>query len=152
MKIIGVDRAELVRLMNACFGRVEYELGAKAPALSCKPEQINAIDCSGFVRWLIYNATHGQVTMPDGSQNQLAFCRKSDYKSTDYDNTSLLDNRLRIAFMSPAHGQQWPRHVWLIINGQTIESYGGHGPGRRTWNNHILKPVSACFVLTNPLK
>jgi hypothetical protein len=22
--------------------------------------------------------------------------------------------------------------VWLIFNGQTIESYGGHGPGRRS--------------------
>jgi cell wall-associated NlpC family hydrolase len=157
MKAMYVDRAELVRLMKLCFSfsgfvaKVKYIFGAK-PALGDIPGLgFFSSDCSGFVRWLIHGATHGQVKMPSGSWYQQAWVKKEGYKKTSYLlHAGLHDNRLRIAFINPKNGI--PGHVWLVINGQTIESYGGHGAGRRKWDTPVLlKNVDACYVLTEPM-
>jgi hypothetical protein len=70
--------------------------------------------------------------------------------SYDEGNAGLEDGRLRIAFIATKPGHVG--HVWLILNGKTIESWGGHGPGRRSWNVKALRErVTSCYVLTNPL-
>ncbi len=156
MKTIPVDRAELVRLMKLSFSfasravtYIKYLLGGKL-RMGSDPPSANAVDCSGYVRWLIYGATHGQTLMPDGSWYQQEWCKSQGFKRTDYGHCILHDSRLRIAFINPRAGKVG--HVWVIINGQTIESYGGHGAGRRAWDTPaLINNVSACYVLTDVL-
>jgi hypothetical protein len=150
MKIISVIRDRLVERIKAAFACVKYEMGAKPHLGSLPCADFTTSDCSGFVRWLIYAATDGKVTMPLGSWTQRKWCQEQGFKQTCYANCGLMDSRLRIAFMDPECSEAG--HVWLIINGQTIECYGGHGAGRRPWNTNVLrKNVDYCFVLTDPL-
>jgi hypothetical protein len=122
---------------------IEYGLGSKA-TLGTSIGQIKQIDCSGFVRYAIYAASSGSVRMPDGSWFQEGWCRQQGFASCNYmQSAGLNDGAVRIAFL-----QGTIRHVWLILNGQTMESYGGHGPGRRMWNNSRLTGASPCFLLT----
>jgi cell wall-associated NlpC family hydrolase len=134
--------------MNACFGKVKYRLGAK-PRMGAVPgKDFTSADCSGFVRWLVNAATSGQTTLPDGSVCQHDWCKAQGFQAVPYSDAAKSDSVLRVAFMAPA-GKD-PGHVWLIINGRTVESYGGHGPGRRAWDTPVLKRrASACFVLTD---
>lgn len=127
---------------------IKYKLGAKASPLSKSWESIKAIDCSGFVRKFIHDLCDYDIG--DGSYIQRGNISKAGFKPTFYYNCNLNDNRLRIAFMNPVLGKSG--HVWLIINGKTLESFGGHGPGRRDWDEGILKrAVDFCFVLTEPV-
>jgi len=143
---IPIDDIKLLDLTSRCVNRVKYKYAAKAPNINCKPTAIKRIDCSGFVRWLIHNASNGEVTMPDGSWNQNAWCHSLGLKKTAYSNCALLDNRLRIAFI----GCHPIGHVWLCFNSKTIESYGGHGVGRQSWRVY-QKKVDICYVLTDVL-
>lgn len=147
--VIDIDLPLLLSLVGKVQRRVKYRLGAKAPSLDCDSTEINSIDCSGWVRYLIYRATHGKVTMPDGSWTQHEWCKRQGFKKCAYANAGLLDGRLRLAFINPTNV---PGHVWIIHNGQTIESYGGRGPSRRCWNVRVLtRDVSDCYVLTSKL-
>ena len=148
MKTIDVDRNKLVDLIKRSQdGHIKYRLGAKCDLLN-KPEEITHIDCSGYVRWLIYQISG--VDIRDGSWVQRKWIQSQGFKPTDYDNCALNDDRLRIAFMNAQDGKAG--HVWLIANGMTIESYGGKGPGRRAWNHRTLKRgVDFTFVLTEDM-
>lgn len=131
-----------------CYKRVKYELGAKAPSLNCDTSKIREIDCSGYVRYCM--ARLG-VEIPDGSQNQRAWFAAQGFKHSTYNagGAGREDGLLRVAFASPKPGDAWPRHVWFVLNGRTIESYGGVGVGSRKWDDSKLKSiVSACFVIT----
>jgi len=145
---IKVDRNLLIALINKTMdGHCHYELGGKAPSLDADSLSIEGIDCSGYVRWLLHRISG--ITIPDGSWTQRKWCQDQGFKSVKYGagNAGQKDNILRIAFMDPIPGESG--HVWLIINGQTIESFGGHGPGRRDWNEGILmRSVDYCFVLS----
>jgi hypothetical protein len=157
VKTIDVNKDLLVKAMKQCFrfdtkftSTVKYLFGAKPKLGSIPGIAFNRADCSGFVRWLIDSATEHKNIMPDGSWNQWQWCKQQGFKETSYLNCGLKDNRLRIAFMRAKDGEAG--HVWLIVNGLTIESYGGHGTGRRKWNTSILlREVDACYVLTEPL-
>lgn len=152
MKTIPIDRQRLIKRMMAAFACVKYELGAKPRLGSLPGAGFTTADCSGFLRWLINAASYGKVKIPPGgSVIQRDWCIKQGFKRTSYDNCALEDSRLRIAFINPGGGKIG--HVWLVINGQTIESYGSHGAGRRPWDTSVLKKnVDYCFVLTEPLK
>jgi hypothetical protein len=137
--------------MNSSFGEVKYELGTK-PSFGAKPEiDFKTADCSGFVRWLLYGASNGKVRIALGSWYQHKWCKDEGFKHVVYSEVAgLKDSRLRIAFIE-AHGGK-VGHVWLTINGQTIECYGGHGAGRRPWDTPVLlNNVSACYVLTDKI-
>ncbi len=156
-RVLPIDAVLLDSLFAAVKDTVEYELGAKAKA-GAKPGSFTKIDCSGFVRWFLPQICTEHIDVPDGSQAQRAWCEREGFKPTDYyANARWCDGRLRIAFLSPQPGRAWPRHVWLIYGkpgerrAMTMESYGGHGVGRRWWNNQAFKAVSACFVLSEPL-
>lgn len=137
---------------NAMKHNPGYSLGGKPPSLSAHANQLEGIDCSGYVRWLLYRATDGRVQMPDGSWFQEQWCQGGGFKKTSYLlHGKLRDNRLRIAFIR-ASGKK-VGHVWLIHNGRTIESYGGKGPGSRWWlTPALLRGVTSCYVLTEPLQ
>jgi hypothetical protein len=137
--------------MKACFGVVKYRLGSK-PKLGTMPGvYFKTSDCSGFVGWLLYGASHGKVTLRTGSWYQRKWCDDEGFKKVKYSEVAKLkDSRLRIAFIRPESGKIG--HVWLVINGQTIECYGGHGVGRRPWDTKVLMDnVSDCYVLTDKI-
>jgi len=147
---IKVNKALMLTLVSKMSGRVKYKLGAKAPHLGCDSAKISHLDCSGFVRYLIHRISG--FVIPDGSANQLAWVAAQGFKQSTYDanGAGLCDNRLRIAFIGAYRGKVG--HVWLVLNGQTIESYGGRGVGRRPWNSKtLLSKVDKVYVLTDPL-
>ncbi len=150
--VLTIDRNRLIERMNAAFACVDYDLGSKPRLGSLPGAGFRKADCSGFVRWLIYAASLGKAKITaGGSVIQRQWCQQQGFKLTDYKHCALKDNRLRIAFMNPGGGEHG--HVWLIINGQTIECYYGHGAGRREWDTSVLKKnVDYCFVLTDELK
>jgi hypothetical protein len=150
MKTIKIDKARLMRFHNAADGVVKYHLGSK-PKIGAMPGAFHISDCSGYVRALLAFATSNEVTPPDGSWYQQEWCKKQEFKATDYHTVAALgDNRLRIAFINASKGKVG--HVWLLLNGQTLECCGGKGVCRRPWNTAVLKSeVDACYVLTEPL-
>ena len=142
-----------IRLQQLCDelmdGHISYGFGSKA-ALTATPQSIHEIDCSGFVRYLMYQATSGRLTMPDGSWIQNDWCRHQALKLVPYQDASLHDSIIRIAFLPPTthHHHHHAGHVWLIQNGLTMESHGGVGPSRRAWNTTVLlNGVRQCYEL-----
>lgn len=144
-----IDITRLVVAFNACKGRVKYKLGAKA-ALSTPATDIKRIDCSGWARWHVYHASKGAIKLPDGSQNQLSWARKNLRKLAKYSDVQYAANdpsRVFIAFLSPKPGAAWPRHVWIVTAGKTMESYGSGGVNSRKWDATALKSCRECFEL-----
>jgi hypothetical protein len=142
---LTIDKEALVKLVEDMQeADVGYKLGAKA-RFKTPLAAIDDIDCSGFVRYAIYHATDGQVQMPDGSWNQDDWCKGQKFQVVDYRSTAgTEDGLVRVAFLhTPPVG-----HVWLVLDGETIESHGGAGPDRRDWHTKILYGhVSKCYVL-----
>src|ERR1051325_8593128 len=114
MKTISINTQKLSELLAQTMdGHIVYGFGSKA-ALSALPATITKIDCSGYVRYLIYNITNGTVTMPDGSWIQHEWCDKQKFHKTPYSTAAERDGWLRIAFLPPVGGHAG--HVWLILN------------------------------------
>jgi cell wall-associated NlpC family hydrolase len=148
-----VDIALLKLLFDKTRGRVKYRLGAKISPLA-QSSELMRIDCSGFVRWILARATEQVLLLPDGSQNQLAWCRANLRKLAKYSDVGRQDvrrdeSRLFIAFLSPKPGNDWPRHVALLrSNGRnmvTMESCSSLGVGSRPWNHPVFNGVKECF-------
>jgi hypothetical protein len=151
MHTITIDKTKLMRFHNAAQGSVKYNLGSKPKIGTMPVTGFRFSDCSGYVRWLIAAATTNEIIPPDGSWYQQKWCKEQGLKLTDYHAVAGLgDNRLRIAFINS--GKNKVGHVWLVLNGQTLECCGRKGVCRRPWNTAVLKnEVDACYVLTNPL-
>lgn len=155
--ISSIDVKKLCTIFSASIGRIKYKLGVK-PLLNAKVQNIEHSDCSGFVRWLLYQASDGKIKIGLGSWYQQKWCQEQGFKKTDYSQSApLKDNRLRIAFINQ-HGSE-AGHVWLVFNGWTKECFGGYGVGTRRWNasidggkSSLDKAVSACYVLTEALR
>lgn len=114
--------------------------------LSTPITTIQNIDCSGLVRYLAYLASDGDTRWPDGSQAQRAWCR-TNLEKCDYADTEKRDNVLRIGFMTPGiNGVGSIGHVWFTFNGNTLESYGGHGVGSHKASVYA-RVHSGCFVV-----
>ena len=148
--VIPVNLTALNELFGKVNGKVGYWLNAK-PRAGAKPGTFKLSDCSGFVRWLLPLICTEHIDIPDGSVHQRLWCAKQGFKLTSYKTSApLKDGRLRIAFIRPKGRKVG--HVWLVLNGHTMESYGGHGIGRRLYSEGVLmRRVSDCFVLTDPL-
>lgn len=148
--LIHLDRAALIACVTRCKAvGVKYGLGNKAPSLSSEPgRDFKAIDCSGFVRWAIYQASSHAVQFPDGSVVQHDWVTAQNFKISDVESGTLHDNRVRIAFLSPAAGGG-VGHVALILNGTTLESHGGIGPDRRAWTGEGWQAKTSVYVLTD---
>jgi hypothetical protein len=137
---------------------VTYRLGAKANQLHDPPSKITALDCSGFVRWIIAQATDFQLILPDGSQMQREWASTAGlHQLSKYSdcNTYLTEKRLFIAFIRPNYnGAGTIGHVWLCgqfdndREAETMESRGGIGVDSRPWDSLVLrKQVYSCFEL-----
>ena len=144
---------QVFRNMN---GRVKYLLGAKAdPNKDSSDHSITRIDCSGYVRFSLVKMGFNNV--PDGSQNQLAWCEAKGWhrlkKYSDVRYAAKDAGRLFIAFMKPkfiGRRQIASGHVFFLYKGRTRESYGGHGVGSRPWNTLVLR-TRACACYEIPL-
>jgi hypothetical protein len=135
---LPLDPERLTRYLGTCLAHgVGYELGAKAHDLRAIPPDYHTIDCSGWVRAAIAVATEGRVTMPDGSVVQNDWCAAQGLKRNDFASCRLRDGLTRIAFIR-ANGFHPIGHVYLVRNGRTLESFGGHGPGSRPVTTHVL--------------
>lgn len=150
MVTVPIDRMRLINFMNAASGTVSYDLGEKPRLGSLPGKGFRTADCSGYARCLLYYASYGKIKLKTGSWYQQEWCKAQRLKQVRYSEVAgLKDNRLRIAFIDGADGKG---HVWLVINGMTVECYGGHGAGRRPWNTPVLlNQADACFVLTDKL-
>ena len=132
-------------------GHIKYGMGKKAQ-LHAEPSEIKAIDCSGFTRYLMHKVSDGRIKMVDGSNEQNAWCKKKQLQAERYNQASVNDNLLRIAFIPRVYKDGKvvrAGHVWLILNGETLESHGKDiGPDRRPWDTPVLKNrVKTCYVL-----
>ncbi len=140
---------------NQIIQGVPYGYGDKAPSLHCDTSEINTIDCSGEVRYLLAKASMGKLIIPDGSVTQREWC-EWNLVEKNYRDLAMADkSRLFIAFITPGiNGCGKVGHVWLVGKfdddwaPDTMESYSGHGVGSRNWNHRTLwRMVHKCFEL-----
>ncbi len=155
-----IDLSVIEKLHAQCERRgVGYGLGAKADHLSDGPDKFSHIDCSGYIRVLLFHATNGALVIPDGSQNQREWAEKNLNQVGRYVDAAsyMTGNRLFICFIKPhANGCGAVGHVWLLrdadtgigVRAETVESHGGHGPNSRAWNTGVLiREVYSVFEL-----
>ena len=133
---------------------VSYDFGAKDPDPGSGVVDFDKIDCSGDVRTILMYISHGAFNdLPDGSAMQNHYFEIKGFKHGDYtaylNNAQLSDGLLRVAIHRPGgRGGDKTGHIWLLINGHSDESYGGHGPGERPWNHQwFLDHVDDIYVL-----
>lgn len=125
---------------------VEYGFGSKARVLESPPQLFSGtkglcVDCSGFVRWLLWD----DIELPDGSVNQRDFLKANGFKpSKQFDE---VDGRVRIAFLSPGQTPSGIGHVMVVLNGKTMESHGGRGVDRRIWGSKPWMSRCSGFVI-----
>jgi len=135
---------------------VTYGYGAKADdksanprstgQLSTPPDTIDQIDCSGFTRYILFQAAGWRV--PDGSQDQRQWFEDNGFtKLSSYSvvNNGVGAEALYIAFIKPnTNGCGSVGHVWFVYkpndntDAETFESHGGIGVDSRRWNTTVL--------------
>jgi len=136
---------------------VKYGLGSKAKSLNAKPSEYRdqnggkAIDCSGFVRYLLHFVF--ALDIPDGSVNQRDWIKANGFKKCAPSDVGNKDGAVRIAFLPPIPGVRKVGHVMLVVNGETCESHGGKGPNMRAWNPDKYHFMHDCvtYVLCPPV-
>lgn len=128
----------------------QYRLGGKWP-LDLDPEEADGrrVDCSGFVRWLLYQSSpeNNRVIIPDGSVVQHDWIKDKGFKKSTIAAGRRQDGFLRIAFLPPGGGIG---HVVLILDGRTLESAGGTGPDSRVWDGLGWQRRAFVYVLASP--
>ena len=138
--------------LSACMSstpRVTYGLGAKVPFFRARPGiDFTKVDCSGFVREAIREATTPMVKFPDGSVVQHDWVRSESYRPSSIAAGKLVDGKMRIAFLSPHDTSSGIGHVALVHMGMTLESHGGFGPNERPWNGAGWQAKSKVYELT----
>lgn len=144
--VLPISANKVVKLFRELIGnRVGYGMGCKAKDVKVwyplfidqQGQFTHKVDCSGAVRLIAYHASGGAVILPDGSYNQHEAIKALNLRKSNWYACGRKDNLLRIAFHLPDQRDE-TGHVWFILNGETWESYGGHGPGSRPWLTRIL--------------
>ena len=145
----NVDLLRLLRVWEYCMTLgIHYGFGEKIHNLTACPPHERYCDCSGAVRYGLYQATEGMMKVPDGSVNQHAWCDFWKlHKLAEYqDILEADDSRLFICFIHPTPDEAG--HVWLVNAGVTIECHGGKGFARREWDTPVLiNNCSAAYEL-----
>ncbi len=134
---------------------IRYEMRGmvgKVRPLSKSVSDIQQLDCSGFVEYVIYHGTTDNVNLPSGSVTQRSKIASdaSHTVATYAKDAELRDDIVRIGFRKTivkrdedgdivrnASGnavKDQVGHVWLVINGRTYESTskGGRGKGPKS--------------------
>ncbi len=120
-----LDLTLLLRTMTACIrAKIRYGFGQKIADLRAYPPVVKLCDCSGGIRYLVYQATAGFCKMPDGSVNQHEWCDLEGlHKLEKYADIAYADPfRVFICFIPPIFGRAG--HVWLVNAGMTLECHG----------------------------
>ena len=151
-RLAPLDVGKLDGYLSRCeWLSIGYGLGSKAHNLMAIPPDYSEIDCSGWVRAAVAIATGGVTILPDGSVIQHEWCDQVGLKKSAWPALLLRDGCTRLCFIvpSPAHPVG---HVLLVRNGQTYESWGGHGPGSRSILSHISlgvlqRAIGAVYIL-----
>lgn len=159
-KIAAVSVSQLIALTGKMMhpsarrpGRVAYEMAGKADSGSCAipgglagdSNDVRAIDCSGFVRFSAAKCSGQACQLPDGSATIHEFCAAENLPRVLYSAVATGQGRLFLAFIAPAGGEAG--HVWWVHGGMTMESHGGAGVDRRSWDTPVLRRnVCACYV------
>jgi len=150
---LNINPSMMLQYAQAAIDKgVDYGFGSKDPNLGTWPIDYSAIDCSGFVRAILAYSTLGQTQrydMPDGSFLEADWFKAQGFKATTYAMTENVDGHVRVGIHRPGgRGGDSVGHIWLVYRGQSIESYGGNGPGRRPWDHQwFLDHVDECYVL-----
>ena len=99
------------------------------------------VDCSGFVRFLLFRASGGKIQLPDGSYVQKDYCKKQGFRRlksyADVQYAARDSSRMFLCFMSPIPGIAG--HVWIVYLGQTYESCGRNnriGVSSQDWSHY----------------
>lgn len=151
---ISVD----LNLLQTLHSRVvvagdQYGFGGKVPITADSSEvRGKDVDCSGYVRWLLYRASGEQFDIGDGSWLQHDLIEGLGCKASTVEAANLKDGALRIAFLAPGALRPGAAgHVALVLNDQTMESHSGTGPDSRPWDP-TKRWMSLCrvYVLTAP--
>lgn len=154
---VNLSRSSLIAALGRCMDRkVKYGWGAKAGNWNEQPGEFSSLDCSGFVGWILAQATNGAVRdlIGKGSWQQAEFFDQQGFKESTISAGKLVDNAVRVAFMPPkylAGKMVRAGHIALILNGATLESCGGRGPCRRIWDGKGWQAkCTGVWVLTPP--
>lgn len=150
--ILSVDLELLVEIhKNADIDGNQYGLGRKI-SLSVSPEDAvgRSVDCSGWVRYLLYHASGKLFVLTDGSVQQHDQIRELGFKKSTPQSAKRHDGALRIAFLPRSASASKIGHVALILDGQTLESHGGTGPDSRAWTGNGWQALTEVYVLTPP--
>jgi cell wall-associated NlpC family hydrolase len=139
---IFVDNKRLTEFLKQIMdGHVHYAQHPRVE-LSTRPEAVHVIDCSGFVRYVLFRVCDIALAQ-DGSWHLNEWCKSYLQSEAEYKCASQMDGIIRVGYF--AHPKGKPKHdghIWLILNGWTMESHGGHGrhggPHRRRWNTKVL--------------
>ncbi len=153
-----IDWERFKKFKGECYAaHVPYLWNGKDRHCGSGTVDFPGLDCSGFARTLLMFAGGGPEEgafrhLPDGSYTQGEWFRRQGFKQTTPGASALHDGRLRVN-VHHADDKDETGHIWLAVNGHTVESFGGHGPGERAWNyrlhsGHTLDQLaSLSFVL-----
>jgi hypothetical protein len=136
--LLSLSFARAKAFLQACMTstpRVTYGLGKKVPFLNAVPgRDFTQVDCSGFVREAVREATTPTLAFPDGSVVQHDWVQAQQFQKCSVADGKLDDGMMRIAFLRPQDVSSGIGHVVLIVAGKTLESHGGTGPDTRPWD------------------
>lgn len=151
--VLSIDPASAHAFLQACTTsspRVRYGLhpGSKVPFHGAVPgRDFTEVDCSGFIRELVFRATTPPFDFPDGSVVQRDWVEQQGFAHDTLANAAVRDNVMRIAFLAPQDSPSRIGHVVVIHNGMTLESHGGLGPDSLPWNGQGWQAKARVFVL-----
>ena len=150
---LPIDPAAAHAFLQACIDahpRVRYGAhpGAKVPFHGAVPGTgFTEVDCSGFVRELVFRATTPPFDFPDGSVVQRDWVQGQGFATDTIDHAGTRDGAMRIAFLAPQDSPSRIGHVVVIHNGMTLESHGGLGPDSLPWTGQAWQSKARVFVL-----
>lgn len=125
-----------------------YLFGGKLDPIGSQPNTPTGIDCSGWTRACIWDSCRYLVV--DGSADQHDQAHKLGLKVSDVASCLLKDGIIRWFFLAPVYNPDGSLreagHTGFVVNGQTIESYGGHGPGSRAFDTSEHPWMANLFV------
>jgi cell wall-associated NlpC family hydrolase len=128
---------------NGSVHGIRYTWNAKPDVNPPIPptDAIAESDCSGWWRYLM--ARQG-ITVPEGSQEQMAWCKAQGLPETsDYGAVGAAKEGevfACFALDTRATGGH-AGHVWNCENGETMECHGGAGVDSRPWNTGVLRRI-----------
>lgn len=156
MTCYTIDQTRLLQIHDS-LDHINYSVGLKdngsakgKAAYGAEVSKITGLDCSGYVHYVLREASKNQINVPHGSWNinewfEKSSCRKVDYKSQ----AEKRDHVLRLGYFAKTGDMDYG-HIWLVLNAETLESHGSKGVNRRSWNNSaIMKHVTHCYEVAN---